>query len=106
LNISGLANGTTEGDLILLKIGYSGFLTNSTPQHRIYGIRFNHYYRWKYSYVDRTPTTLTSGSVTYMIYVGGEIYDNEPDAISLGYRHISYLIVVVTLQLVMFQFGI
>jgi hypothetical protein len=79
LNISGLANGATEGDLILLKIGYSG-LTNTTPTphlwYKIQSIIAGNIV------VDRTLPTLTSGSVTYMIYKGGEIYDNEPDAIS------------------------
>ena len=71
--------GVQEGDFILLKIGYSDF-TNEDPQPHLWFKA--HTVISGVATVDRELPTLASGNVTYIIYKGGEPYDNEPDAVS------------------------
>lgn len=71
--------GVENDDIILLKIGYSGF-TNELPtphlwykaQSVITGIVT----------VDRELPNLSGGTVTYIVYNPGEIFENEPEAIA------------------------
>jgi hypothetical protein len=77
LEITG--NNAEVGDILLLKIGYSDF-TNETPQpHLFYKIQVT----GSTITVDRELPTLSSGNTSYIIYKGGDIYNNEPD--SIGY---------------------
>lgn len=71
--------GIEEGDFVLIKVGYSDF-TNETPMPHLWfkaqavvgGV----------TTLDRPAPNLTSGDVSYIIYKGGEPYNNEPDAVS------------------------
>tara|TARA_R110000796_G_scaffold125648_2_gene240186 strand:- start:2214 stop:4226 length:2013 start_codon:yes stop_codon:yes gene_type:complete len=73
------SNNAEVGDFLLLKLAYSDF-TNETPTpHLWYKIQVSGATTLT---VDRDLPSLSSGNVQYIIYKGGEIYDNEPDAIS------------------------
>jgi hypothetical protein len=71
--------GVNEGDFILFKIGSTDF-TNETPlpnlwfkaQSVVSGVVT----------LDRKVPNLSSGDIRYIIYKGGEPYDNEPDAVA------------------------
>jgi len=76
--VSGLI-GVQEDDFILLKIGY-GDLTNETPQPHLWFKAQS--VIGDVATLDRLTPNLSSGTVTYIIYKGGELYDNEPDAVS------------------------
>ena len=72
-------SGAEIGDLLLLKIGYSDY-TNETPTphlwFKVQGVAGS------VLTVDRTLPSIGSGNIVFVVYKGGEIYDNEPDAIA------------------------
>ena len=73
------SNNAEVGDFLLLKIGYSDF-TNEEPQpHLWYKVQVSGATTLT---VDRELPSISSGNIQYIIYKGGEIYDNEPDSIS------------------------
>jgi len=71
--------GATINDYLLLKTGYSDY-TNETPEpHLWFKVQSQ---SGTTVTVDRTLPNLTGGSVTFLVYKGGNIYDNEPDSIA------------------------
>jgi hypothetical protein len=67
------------GDFLLLKIATADF-TNETPYphlwYKIKNVATN------VLTVDRELPTLSAGTTTFIVYKGGEIYDNEPDSVA------------------------
>jgi hypothetical protein len=68
------------GDYVLLKVGDNGTYENETPtphlwykaQNVVSGV----------TTLDRVMPNLTGGTASLIVFKGGEIYDNEPDAVS------------------------
>jgi len=71
--------GVEVGDFVLFKIGYSD-LTNEIPTPHLW-FKAQSVVTGVVTF-DRPVPNLASGSVSYIIYKGGELYDNEPDAVS------------------------
>lgn len=75
LNIAGVE----IGDFILLKLGYNNDFTNEDPQPHLW---------FKAQNVVGSTVTVDrelpdySSNITYLVYKGGNIYDNEPDAVA------------------------
>lgn len=72
-------SGAIIGDFMVLKIGYSDF-TNETPTPHLWFKVQN--VAGTVVTVDRVLPSISSGNVTFIVYKGGEIYDNEPDSIA------------------------
>lgn len=72
-------SGINEGDVLLLKLGYNDFSNDIPTPHLFYRIEF---VAGNELTVDRELPNLSSGNVAYVIYNGGNIYDNEPDSIA------------------------
>jgi len=72
-------SGAEIGDFLLLKIGYSDF-TNETPTPHLWFKVQN--VSGTILTVDRTLPSISSGNINFLVYKGGEIYDNEPDSIA------------------------
>jgi len=77
--ISIVGNNAQVGDILLLKINYLDFTNNDPQPHLFYKIQN---VAGALLTLDRNIPTLSSGQATFVIYNGGNIYDNEPDAIS------------------------
>ena len=78
-NITLTGSGVEEGDFILLKIGYSD-LSNTTPQpHLWFKVQS---VAGEVATVDRTLPNVNTTNVTYVLYKGGELYNNGPTSMS------------------------
>ena len=79
-NILSGTTGAQEGDFILLKIGDTGLFTNETPTPHLWFKA--HDVTNQIITLDRPMPNLSSGTVSYIAYKGGETYTNEDNAVS------------------------
>jgi hypothetical protein len=80
-------SGTTGGeigDFVLLKVGYSGFTNEDPYPHLWFKVQdsVSPLSGFTTLTLDRNMPNITGGTASFIIYKGGEIYDNEPDSIS------------------------
>lgn len=81
--ISMISGATQNGDFILFKLGYSDFTNEVPTPHLWFKVQSSVANGGNQDVtLDRNLPTLSSGDVSYIVYKGGEIYDNEPDAVS------------------------
>tara|TARA_R110000851_G_scaffold251971_1_gene404460 strand:+ start:26229 stop:28283 length:2055 start_codon:yes stop_codon:yes gene_type:complete len=72
-------NGAIEGDFLLLKTGYSDYTNDAPEPHlwfKVQGVAGS------VITVDRELPNFSAGDTKYILYKGGQIYDNEPDSIA------------------------
>jgi hypothetical protein len=71
--------GAVIGDFLLLKTGYSDY-TNETPEPHLW-FKVQSVTGTSVT-VDRDLPNFSAGTTSFLVYKGGEIYDNEPDSVA------------------------